>query len=124
MWEARARLAAAATGCHGSRAEPEKQMLLLTFVALQAAEPSSDLNSKLSTERCRTDVAKEGEVVVCGRRDQQSPYRIGPQRPAPPALPDAQFNISEGVKAGVTAEQGEIGGIPTNRAMITLKIKF
>ena len=100
-------------------------MLLLTYVALQAVNPDS-LNGNLLTrpQRCG-ERASSGEIVVCGQRDGQSPYRLGPQLPSPPpALPDAQFNISEGVKAGVVAEQGEIGGIPTNRAMINLRIKF
>jgi hypothetical protein len=96
-------------------------MLWLTL-ALQTAEPPVSGNS-IKPERC-SEAGGTGEVVVCGRRDGQSPYRIGPQSPTPPALPDAQFNISDGVQAGATAEQGDVGGIPTNRAMITLKIKF
>lgn len=99
-------------------------MLLLTFLTLQAAEPSSDLSTKFLPERCRAASIREAEVVVCGRRDGQSPYRIGPQSPAPPTLPNAEFKISDRVGAKLSAEQGEIGGIPTNRAMITLKIKF
>ena len=99
-------------------------MLWLTYVALQAVDPVG-LNGDLlrRPQRCGKR-ASSGEVVVCGRRE-ESPYRLGPQLPSPPpALPDAQFSISEGVNAGATAEHGEIGGIPTNRAMITLKIKF
>jgi hypothetical protein len=102
----------------------EKSMLLLTFLSLQSAEPSANLTGQLLAERCRTNSTQDGEVVVCGRRDTQSPYRIGPELPSPPALPDAQFKISEGVKAGVTAEQGDVGGIPTNRAMFSVKIRF
>lgn len=99
-------------------------MLLLTFLSLQAVEPSDLLDRKILPDRCRVASVSEDDVVVCGRRDGRSPYRIGPQLPTPPALPDAQFNISDGVAAKLSAEQGEVGGIPTNRAMITLKIKF
>lgn len=98
-------------------------MLLLTFVALQAVDPAISNDDLLRRpERCLKQAGEE--IVVCGRRDEQSPYRIGPQQPTPPALPNAEFKISEGVEAKLEAERGEIGGIPTNRAMFTLKIKF
>lgn len=100
-------------------------MLWLSFIALQAIEPADpSANWLASPERCARPPENKEEVVVCGRRDGQSPYRIGPQPSAPPALPDAEFKISDNVKAGAKAEQGEVGGIPTNRAMVTLKIKF
>ena len=99
-------------------------MLLPTLLSLQAAEPLTDLSRKILPERCRAATRREDEVVVCGRRGQQSPYRIGPRSPTQPRLPDAQFRISDGVEAKLSAEQGEIGGIPTNRGMIMLKTKF
>ena len=98
-------------------------MLLLTFVALQAVDPAN-VNSNWLTQPQRCLRQAGDEIVVCGRSEEQSPYRIGPQPPAPPTLPNAQFKISDGVEAKLHAEQGEIGGIPTNRAMFTLKIKF
>ena len=99
-------------------------MLFLTYLSLQAGDPAIDITTKYLPDRCRAAMTREDEIVVCGRRNGQSPYRIGPQPPTPPTLPDAQFKISEGVEARLSAEQGEIGGIPTNRAMVTLKIKF
>ena len=98
--------------------------MLLTFLSLQAVAPATDPATGYLSDRCRAATPREDEVVVCGRREGQSPYRIGPQVPTAPELPDARFNISDGVEAKLTAEQGEIGGIPTNRAMITLKFKF
>lgn len=105
-------------------AEREKPMLLLTILSLQAADPTIDLTGKMLPDRCRAAQPREDEVVICGRRDGQSPYRIGPRAPLPPVLPNAEFKISDSVGAKLSAEQGEIGGIPTNRAMFTLKIKF
>ena len=99
-------------------------MLLLSLISLQSADPTVDLNRKILPERCRAATVREDEVVVCGRSGGQSPYRIGPQAPTPPALPQAEVKLSEGVEAKLGAEQGEVGGFTTNRAMITLKIKF
>jgi hypothetical protein len=104
----------------------EKTMLMLAFLTIQTADtnPTVDIYSKILGEKCRTGTPREDVVVVCGRRDGQNPYRIGPQPSLPPALPDAEFRISENVKAKLGAEQGDVGGIPTNRAMITLKLRF
>ena len=99
-------------------------MLLLAYLSLQAADPPADLTASFVTDRCRAASIREDEVVVCGRRDRQSPYRIGPQALLPPPIPDAEFKLSDGAGIKLSAEQGEVGGIPTNRAMISLKIKF
>ena len=101
-------------------------MLLLTFIALQAAQSPNELTGERtpSAERCPSKSPSADDIVVCGRRDGQSPYRIGPQPPLPPALPDAQFKISEGVTAKFRAESGEVGGFTTNRAMFSVKVRF
>ena len=98
-------------------------MLLPIFVAIQAVDPAISAERLLARpERCLKQAGEE--IIVCGRRNEQSPYRIGPQRPAPAALPDAEFSLGDGVKLRLNAEQGELGGIPTNRAMVTLNIRF
>ena len=97
-------------------------MLLLAFIAIQPVDPATSNSLITRPERCLRQAGDE--IVVCGRRDEPSPYRIGPQPPARPTLPNAELKISDGVEAKLGAEQGEVGGIPTNRAMITLKIKF
>ena len=99
-------------------------MLSLAYLTLQVIEPASDLVGKILPDRCRAASIREDEIIVCGRRDGRSPYRIGPQAPSPPLLPNAALKIGEGVEARMSAEQGEVGGIPTNRAMVSIKIKF
>ena len=98
--------------------------MLLALLSLHAADPAIDTHRRVLPERCRAATVREGEVVVCGRRDRQDPYRIGPQQPTPPALPDAQFKISDNVGVTLRGDQGDVGGFTTNRAMISLKIKF
>ena len=89
-------------------------MLLLVFVAAQSAEPIVNTDNKIlsQTGRCLSGSTYTNEVVVCGRRDDVSPYRLGPQLPSPPALPNAEFSLSDSTKVKLSAEQGEIGGIP------------
>ena len=79
---------------------------------------------QLPPDPCDPRRAAADEVVVCGRRDSQSPYRIGPQPELPPAIPNAEFRLLDGVGLKLHAEEGEVGGVPTNRAMVSLKIKF
>ena len=71
---------------------------------------------------CAQSSEQRGEIVVCGRRDE--PYRIGPIGPTQPALPDARIGIGDDATLSAEAQQGEVGGFTTNRAMVTLKIKF
>lgn len=60
------------------------------------------------------------DVVVCGRRDQDR-YPL-------PKLPSREegFRPLEtsvgGNKVGITTEKGEVGGIPTNRVMLKIRI--
>ena len=99
-------------------------MLLLSLLSLQTADPTIDPSRRILPDRCRAATVREDDVVVCGRSGGQSPYRIGPQAPTPPHLPQAEFKLSDGVEAKLSGEQGEVGGFTTNRAMVTLKIKF
>lgn len=72
---------------------------------------------------CAKTPGQSDEVVVCAQRAVEEPYRIGPTTEAPPALPEAKIGIGKATLAA-EAQKGEVGGIPTNRAMITLKFKF
>ncbi len=100
-------------------------MLLLIAVALQAAAPpAATRDSRHQSEPCAKTTANDGEILVCARREGPSRYRVEPQPAPPPPLPDAEFQLFSGVRAKVGAEQGEVGGIPTNRAMVSIKIRF
>ena len=89
-----------------STARPQQPRILIDLLPKPCTHPSE----------------QAGEIVVCGRREE--PYRIGPISPTPPALPEAKIGIGEDATLSAEARQGEIGGIPTNRAMLTLKVKF
>ncbi len=69
--------------------------------------------------------AQGDEVVICGRADEQSPYRLKPLPPRfeRPLLPKAEMGVLGG-RGSVEAEQADVGGVPSRRAMVRLKWKF
>lgn len=75
---------------------------------------------------CASQSDESEEIVVCAnRKDGLSPYRIN-QPPAPPQaqLPKAQVQLSHGVSVAADTESADVGGFPSKRAMLRLKIKF
>lgn len=91
--------------------------------ALQAVGPPLPAPEKLrATRACRTDPREDGEVVVCGRPDQEA-FRLRP-------LPDradaaslrAEVGIAGDLKAAAEVERANVGGIPSNRIMLRLKL--
>ena len=100
-------------------------MVIPIIVLLQSAATAESREAAgKPRDPCDPGRADTDEVVVCGRRDSQSPYRIGPQPDLPPALPNAEFRLLDSVGLKLHADQGEVGGIPTNRGMVSIKIKF
>lgn len=69
--------------------------------------------------------APADEVVVCGDKQADERYRLRPSDARNYAEPPvrAQVKLGNGT-AGVTNEQADIGGWPSNRVMITLKFPF
>jgi hypothetical protein len=99
-------------------------MMLLQSAATADAVEAESGRLQVPVDRCDPRRAATDEVVVCGRRDSQSLYRVGPQAEQQPAIPNAEFKLLEGVGLKLHADQGDVGGVPTNRAMVSLKIKF
>lgn len=100
-------------------------MTLLLAAVLQAASPGPPERIDLTVPQpCRPSEA-EGEVVVCANRSGESPYRLNqPVQKAREGLPDAEVQVAEGVSVGAETESADVGGFPSNRAMLRLKIKF
>lgn len=74
---------------------------------------------------CDSKDAAPGEVVVCGRRAKvRSPYRLDPVEDDSGELPKAELELAEGVKATADTETADVGGFPSKRAMVRIKIKF
>ena len=98
-------------------------LLAAMFQAVSASPPERvDLTI---AQPCQPAKGAEGEVVVCANRNGESPYRLRDVAPVEQkALPDAQVQIAKGVSGGAETESVDVGGFPSNRAMLKLKIKF
>ncbi|WP_322963699.1 hypothetical protein [Sphingomonas fuzhouensis] len=100
-------------------------MWALVMIALQTdavAGPVLPSPRKLATtRRCPPDDGG-GDVVVCGRSSDA--YRIGaiPDYSRPMTLPKARTTIAGVGALSAEAEQVDVGGTPSKRAMIRLTI--
>jgi hypothetical protein len=104
------------------------QLALLVIAGLQSgaspapALPAVDLtnpNACSEQQRLASD-----EIVVCGRK-RENPYRLRETfGPTQSRLPSAKVELTKGVSLAAETEKGEVGGVPTNRAMVRVKIKF
>lgn len=100
--------------------------MLLLFLLAQAVQASPPQQIELTVRQpCRAESGAGDEVVVCANRNGESPYRLNQPAPPPPkSVPKAEVKLAEGVSADAGTEQVDVGGFPSNRAMIRLKVKF
>lgn len=71
--------------------------------------------------KCRKS---QDEIVVCGHSEQER-YRLRTRLPdEPPLLPKAEVAIGGTGVLSVENEAASVGGIPVNRMMVRLKLKF
>ena len=102
-------------------------MLILIAMA-QATSPSAPsppqkIDMTLATP-CERAAATDEDVIVCGRRDETSRYRIPPPASSPSRKDRAEWQVGEGASVSAETENVDIGGTPSNRVMLRLKIKF
>ena len=99
-------------------------IFVLAFVqAVTSAPPQTiDLSVKGT---CNLPSSSDADVVVCGRRGSNPDrYRIKPLADLPTQWTKAEFNLSDRVSAAAETENVDVGGRPSNRVMLRLKIKF
>jgi len=74
---------------------------------------------------CEEGSAVAGEIVVCGRRgDGSDRYRIKQPSADNSESRKAQVQLADGIKASAETENYDVGGFPSKRLMVRLKIKF
>jgi len=99
--------------------------MLFSFAIAQAISASPPERVDLTIPQpCRPEAAAKDEVVVCANKDGQSPYRLTAQPPPKKGVPKAELSVAEGVSVAAETESVDVGGFPSERAMIRLKVKF
>ena len=101
-------------------------LLLAAMVQAMSASPPERVDLTIS-QPCADRRADDGVLIVCANRNGVSPYRLQEQEEVPAegsALPKAEVKIADGVTADAATEQTDVGGFPSNRIMVGLKIKF
>ena len=99
--------------------------LIILLMAQATASAAPEGVAAAIPPPCQAERPAKDEIVVCaGRRDGSSPYRINQPPAREPGLPKAEVQIAEGVSATAETEQADVGGFPSNRLMVRLKIRF
>lgn len=101
-------------------------MLFLFATAIAqaiSASPPERIDLTIA-QPCRPEAASSDEVVVCANRNGESPYRLREPRLRSEELPKAELSVAEGVSVAGETEQADVGGVPSNRVMLRLKVKF
>lgn len=100
-------------------------MLLSLLLLLQASSAAPEAAIDLTaSDPCRDRRAAEADVVVCGRKEERSPYRL----PILPKVEEKQVKAEKllggGAAVAAETEQVDVGGFPSNRLMVRFKVKF
>jgi hypothetical protein len=117
--------------CCISIQEVERELQLFVAALAQvvtaslASEPAGKIDATVPRP-CKTQEAVSNEIVVCARRgDGLGPHRIKQMPPdAGLAVPKAEVTLPHGVVASADTERADVGGFPSNRFMVGIKIKF
>ena len=99
-------------------------LFLVAFAQIVSAAPPNRIDLTIP-QPCTSQKSERDEIVVCANRgDGSNPYRLT-RPPAPQKqLPKAELQLANGADVGAEIESVDVGGFPSNRAMLRLKIKF
>ena len=101
-------------------------MFVGLLVALQVAGPPHPGPEKLWVARsCAKEADPSDDIVVCGRVDQEQ-FRLRPlrERTVRLGIPRAETKVLGDLRATAEVEQSDVGGFPSNRLMLRLKLPF
>lgn len=99
-------------------------LLLAAMVQAVASVPPEKIDLTIA-QPCEARGSTKAEIVVCGRRgDGPGPYRIARSPPRQSRMPKAEMQLAEGVKIAGETETVDVGGFPSERFVLRLKINF
>jgi len=99
-------------------------LLMLLMVQAVTGTPPQSIDLLVRPAPSCTAIGAD-DVVVCGRRDDDR-YRLPPQHPTSEAkegLGRAETRIGN-ARVGAETEQVDVGGFPSNRIMVRIKVPF
>jgi hypothetical protein len=100
-------------------------LLFAAFVQAVTSVPPEKIDLTIPRPCEAQNSNDDDEIVVCGRRREGfSPYRINQPTPRQSEPPKAELQLADGVRAAAETENADVGGFPSNRVMVRLKIKF
>jgi hypothetical protein len=100
-------------------------MMLLPWLLLQAGATTLPIPFDLATMKpaarpCAT--GSGGEIVVCARDEGSDRISVLPVAEDP--LPKAEIGLFGQVRGGVGTQQASVGGFPSQRIMVKVKVPF
>ena len=99
-------------------------LLFAAFAQAVTSTPPEKIDLTIR-QPCAGGKSNDDEIVVCARRDEgSSPYRINQPSPGKSDIPTAELQLADGVSAAAETENVDVGGFPSNRLMVRIKIKF
>jgi hypothetical protein len=99
-------------------------LLFAVFAQAVTSVPPEKIDLTIP-QPCEAQKSNDDEIVVCGRKGEGfSPYRINQPTPRQSEPPKAELQLADGVRAAAETENADVGGFPSNRVMVRLKIKF
>lgn len=84
---------------------------------------ATESGARFSVVRPRCAAVKAGEIVVCATDPRRNRLQALPDSP-PEGLPKAAARLSENATIDLHTEYAQISGVPSNRAMVGVKIGF
>ena len=98
--------------------------IMISLAQAVTSVPPAKIDLTIS-QPCEAQTSSDSEVIVCGRRtDGPSPYRLDQPPTRPSETPKAETQLADGVRVSAETENVDIGGTPSDRLMVRLKIKF
>lgn len=104
--------------------------MLLALIFLEAAAVSPPMNFDLrdmatgKTGCSARENGAGGDIIVCAQGRGRDEDRVVESPAEEEGLPEVEFGLIGRVRGKVGAQQGNVGGFTSNRAMITVTMPF
>lgn len=97
-------------------------MRLLTFFQIVGSVSHVPVEVNFDLKNVRGDGSTEGEIVVTGPRTNEQ-RATKDEKPEPVLLPKAEVRLGQ-TRIGIATKHQAIGGMPSNRIMLTVRASF